>query len=325
MALKVFLTGATGYIGGTVLNLMLKQPGKYAITALVRSKAAGNTLKAMNVTPLYGSLDDTDLLTKAAEEADVVIDMADADHLAAAKALITGLSKAPKPKVFIHTSGTGALGDESKGDYTSDFIFSDLDLKSINAIPLTKPHRDVDQYILENCSNVNSIIVCPPTIYGLGTGPVHRQSVQIPWMIKACMKVGFPGTVGKGLNVWNNVHVEDLADFYVLLLEKAVEGKASYGKDGWYFAESSQHCLKDLMHKIGDVMYAKKLIKDHTVRTLTPEQAEQCYSFYAYDGIGCNSRCKAERSRALGWKPKRGDILGSIEAEVNYMVAQKLI
>lgn len=48
--------------------------------------------------------------------------------------------------------------------------------------------------------------------------------------------------MGKGRNIWNNVHVEDLADFYVLLLEKAIAGEASSGKEGgWYFAENGEH------------------------------------------------------------------------------------
>jgi hypothetical protein len=77
--------------GSTLLPLLLKQPDKYTISALVRSDAAANYLKSVDVTPIVGSLDDADTLRIAAMNADVVLNLADADHLEGAKALITGL------------------------------------------------------------------------------------------------------------------------------------------------------------------------------------------------------------------------------------------
>lgn len=362
MVLKVFLTGATGYIGGSVLSSLLSNPGKYAVTALVRSQQAADKLKTLNVIPLVSSLDDSQLLTKAAEEADIVINTADADHLGAVKAIVAGLSKAPKPKVFIHTSGTGkeeltivilieiilthnfyhemkfiifenwfcfeflgVLSDDSRGDVVSDFIYSDLDMKSINALPLTQIHKEVDQYIFDNSENIDSIIIAPPTIYGLGTGPFNRHSAQIPRIIKTCAKIEQAATLGKGLNVWNNVHVEDLADFYILVLEKALEGKADIRKNGWYFAENGEHRLSNLVQKIMEVMLKKKLIKTATIRSLTKEEVDKYIGAdYAY-AIGCNSRCKAERSRALGWSPKRGDVFSHIEEEIDALITDKLM
>lgn len=107
MALKVFMTGATGFIGGSVLANLLKHPAKFQVTALVRSPEAAKKLITLNVTPLLGSLDDSELIIKASEETDIVINAANADHLGAVKAIISGLSNSSKPKIFIHTSGTG--------------------------------------------------------------------------------------------------------------------------------------------------------------------------------------------------------------------------
>jgi len=78
----VFLTGATGYIGGTVLTKLLESSSKkYSITALVRSETALPKLKSLGVKGLIGSLDDSELLAKAASEADLVINTANCDHL----------------------------------------------------------------------------------------------------------------------------------------------------------------------------------------------------------------------------------------------------
>lgn len=218
--LKIFLTGATGYIGGTVLEKLLhsSHKGKWDITVLTRSEDTVSKFKELGVTPLLGSLDDTEILIKAASESDVVLHLAHADHLTAVKAFIEGFNKSStneKRKIYIHCSGTGMLVDDSHGEFTSEKIYNDLDMDTIHAIPLSQYHRDVDTFIFENSPNFDSIIVSPPTIHGIGTGPFHRISQQIPRMIRTAIKFGRAATIGKGLNIWNFVHVEDLADLFV--------------------------------------------------------------------------------------------------------------
>jgi nucleoside-diphosphate-sugar epimerase len=77
MALKkLFITGTTGYIGGTVLGEVLKRHGQeLAITALLRSPSKEYSEKYPNVTVVKGSFDDFDVISKAASEADIVIRM----------------------------------------------------------------------------------------------------------------------------------------------------------------------------------------------------------------------------------------------------------
>lgn len=108
---KVFLTGATGYIGGSILSSLLKHPNKYTVSALVRQKEQGEVLKQHGVTPVYGTLDDSEVLFEAARASDAVVHTADADHLPSAQALVRGLSakKDKQHAVYLHTSGTGVL------------------------------------------------------------------------------------------------------------------------------------------------------------------------------------------------------------------------
>jgi len=325
--IKIFVTGATGYIGGSVLTRLLEpsQAGKWDITVLTRSESTFSKFKELGVTPLLGTLDDAGLMIKAASEADVVMHLADADHLPGVQALIKGCSSGGKRRIYIHNSGTAELADDSKGDYTSDKVVNDLDLETIHSFPLTQPHRDVDSYIFDNCQGFESIIVCPPTIYGLGTGPFKHLSVQIPMLIKAYIKYGYAATIGKGLNVWNNVHIEDLADFYLLLLEKALSGKASTGREGWYFCESGENYLKDVVAEIGKSLYDYKLIQQAEPVQFKPEEVDKYLGSYGWQGIASNSRCKADRARALGWKPSgtRGTIFDNIKAEVQAVLNQE--
>lgn len=88
MPSKIFLLGATGYIGGSLLTTLLKSPEKYAVSALVRSKEQAEKLSLLGVTPVLGSLDDADVLYEAAKNADAVVNVADADHLPSTQSLI---------------------------------------------------------------------------------------------------------------------------------------------------------------------------------------------------------------------------------------------
>lgn len=135
MAIKIFVTGVTGYIGSAVLSLLLQQGEKYSITALVRSSAAANLLRNLGVTPVFGTLNDSDTLQQAALESDVVLNIADCAHLGAAQALVKGLKAKEEKGLLIHTSGTVIVSDDSKGEYASQQIYSDLDISAIRAFP----------------------------------------------------------------------------------------------------------------------------------------------------------------------------------------------
>lgn len=324
MVINIFFTGVTGYVGGSVLSHLLKFPTKYRITALVRSEEAVTKLRSLNVVPLLGSLNNAALVVKAVEVADMVIDTADSDNLDAAKAIVEGLSHSKIPKIFIHTSGTGVLSDGAKGDKASNLIYSDLDMKTIHSLPLTNPHRDVDQYLFEHSSNIKLIIVAPPIIYGLGTGQFNHHSMVIPRLIKLFAKLGGAAVYGKGINMWSSVHIEDLADFYLLLIEKALEGQADFGNEGWYFAEAADFQKKDLVSKLRDVLLKKNIVKRAEIRELSSAELAEHLGRSAY-AMGCNSRSKGERSRALGWDPKRGDIFSSLEAQVDAMLEEGII
>jgi len=324
--IKIFLTGATGYIGGSVLSKLLEpsHQGKYDITVLTRSEATISRFKELGVTPLIGTLDSAEILEQAAIGADVVMHFADsADHLPAAKAIVKGLNTGGKRRIYIHTSGTCVLEDNTKGQFSSERIYSDLDIEAIRALPVTNFHRDVDTYIDENNKSAELIVVCPPNIYGLGSGPFNRHSVQIPALIKGMIKAGKAITVGKNLNIWNNIHIDDLANFYVLLLEKALEGKASTGYDGWYFCESGEHVWRDVAAKIAEELYKNKVISDITLIEGTPEEIESIFGpLIGWKALGCNSRSKADRARQLGWEPsgRNPNVFETIEEEVKLIL-----
>jgi uncharacterized protein YbjT (DUF2867 family) len=76
--MKVFVTGATGYIGGSVAEGLVASG--HQVVALVRSAQSIPLLKDRGIEPVLGTLDDSEILTNSAREADAVIHAASADH-----------------------------------------------------------------------------------------------------------------------------------------------------------------------------------------------------------------------------------------------------
>ena len=114
--MKVFLTGTTGYIGGSVAAALLA--AGHEVRGLIRSEARTTAMRERGIEPVSGSLDDTQLLRDAAGAADVVVNAAQADHRGAAEAMLAALAGSDKP--FIHTSGSSIVGTASRGEPSDD-------------------------------------------------------------------------------------------------------------------------------------------------------------------------------------------------------------
>jgi uncharacterized protein YbjT (DUF2867 family) len=109
--LHILFLGATGYIGGSVLDRLLTHPARssYDIVSYSRDPERAQKLEAQfGVRSVLGSLDDGDKIEAAAAKADVVIHTANsADHLGSAEAILRGLKKrhaeTGKVPIYIHT------------------------------------------------------------------------------------------------------------------------------------------------------------------------------------------------------------------------------
>ena len=246
-------TGASGYIGGTALDVIIKAHPEYEITALVRSPEKGSavTKKYPNVKIVSGDLDSGSLIEEESSKADIVLHFADCDHVSSAKSIVAGLAKRATPSYLIHTSGTAILADinlaSEFGKAASDKIYDDIDnVQEITSLPESGHlHRDVDSIVIgANSNTVRTAIVCPPTIYGPGSGSGNIRSNQVPGLVKSSLERGQAFQVANGATIWNNVHVQDLANLYLLLTEAAAQpggGKATWGPEGYYFAENGEH------------------------------------------------------------------------------------
>lgn len=314
---KLFITGATGYIGGDILYAIVNAYPDLEITALVRNSDKGAKVASQyaKVRLVYGTLDDIELLTKEAAATDIVVHTADCDHLASAHALIAGLQRSGRRTYLIHTSGTGILSWEDFGENTyggkRDTVYDDWEgIGKVTSLPDEAVHRNVDKAILGastvSSGSVHTAIVCPPCIYGPGRGPDNQRSVQVYDMAKAALSRGKGFVVGDGENKWTEIHVQDLSNVYLALVTAALTpggGKATWNDQGYYFAENGEFLWGDIGRKIAKVAYEKKYINSPDIDNVSKEQANELRPFGSYLW-GTNSRCKAVRARELlGWKP----------------------
>lgn len=161
------------------------------------------------------------------------------DNLGLAKSTLRGFQRkfqeTGKPSIFIHTvslrgylfgasrsystlqSGTIIIADDATGLHSSDVVWNDADPDQIEQLPPTAPHIDVELEIIraDKEGYVRAYFVTPGTIYGIASGKfvdaglANKHSIQVPALIKTSLDRGQAGMIGKGLNIWPNVHIDE--------------------------------------------------------------------------------------------------------------------
>jgi nucleoside-diphosphate-sugar epimerase len=298
--MKIFLTGASGYIGGSVAAA-LRSAG-HEVAGLVRSKARADQVRAQGIAPVLGTLDDSALLASSAREADAVINTADADHRKSVDSILAALKGSGK--LFLHTSGSSIVGDLAGGEPTDKIYHDDT---PVRPGPGRVARVAVNQAVLDAAKNgVKAVVICPSLIYGMGRG-VHRESVQIPRLTRLAQKYGVARHVGRGENLWSNVHIDDLVDLYLLAVRKAPAG-------AFYYAENGENSLRQVCEAISRALGFGGKTAPMSVEEAAAELGEGPAA-YSY---GSNSRVRATRARGeLGWSPSRPPLLASIERDAD--------
>ncbi|RUR81887.1 hypothetical protein PCC6912_27560 [Chlorogloeopsis fritschii PCC 6912] len=294
--MKIFLTGASGYIGGSIATALVATG--HTVVGLCRSTEKAELLKLKGIEPVIGTLSDEQVLFQTAQSADAVINAADADDPFAVEVLLRALDGSGKK--LIHTSGSSIVGDRAAGEYSSRIFHEDIP----RPIRFEKIGRvAIDTHVIEGViQGVHSVVMCPCLIYGKGRG-LHTESIQIPWMSEVAKKYQAARYIGKGENIWSTVHIDDLVSAYLLALEKAPAGS-------FFFLENGEASFKNIAEAIH-----RKLGFEGSAQTWTIEQAVQEWGQEAaHFAFGSNSRIRSDKARKLlGWAPKHSSVLDWLE------------
>ncbi|KIO27839.1 hypothetical protein M407DRAFT_22891 [Tulasnella calospora MUT 4182] len=335
--ISVFILGATGYVGGSVLVRFQREYPDFTWTALVRNPKDVSTIQALGVNVVQGTQLDLDLIESTAAKHDAVLNIANSDDLPLTQAVLRGLESRARSgnvigkPILLHTSGSGVVTDTPwDGAYhpgTSDKVWDDTEVEDTKSIAPEQMHRNVDLTIFEAGERglVDAYIVAPTTIYGKGRGPVRNLSVQVNSLIRTAVKYGQVLQVGPGTNVWSNVHIDELVDLYVLLFNLALSSRQSREVvdpyERWFWGSSTRsHVWGDITRELAKILYAKGIVQKG-VRSVSLEEAEFGQEF----GLvitAHNSRVVANRGFALGWRPHGPTLEETLEGEVEWTLAQ---
>lgn len=220
--MRVFVTGATGYIGTAVVDTLLARG--HSVLGLSRSEASAAALTRKGAQAHHGSLDDLPTLTQGAASCDGVIHLAFTGGFAdferacradksAIETIGHALAESGSGKALVIASGTLILASESTEPATEDQA---LDMSSLLAI------RAQSEDAALECAKRGvrtSIVRLPPTNHG--AGDVRGFIAQ---MVAKARQEGMSAFIGEGGNVWPATARLDAAKAFVLALERGAAG-----------------------------------------------------------------------------------------------------
>lgn len=284
--MKVFLTGATGTIGGSILNAL--SSSGYEVTCAVRSIAKAQALAGPNVVllELDQSLDLQTQFYNAAKGFSSIIHSGFAmspNDDALETQVITGLINAAKESAantqttLIFTTGALCQGQ-------TDHLAGEDEATNANCIDFVKfriPHEEM--VINANSENLHASVIRPVCIYG---GSFVDQ------YYKACKTLG-KILVPHGNNRVSYIHKEDLGEFYKVILENSPTG---------FFTAS-----EGLGPNVDEVIEIAKAVTgvQEVERVDNVWEHMQTYGFYLFE-LSLNSVLDGKRARELfGFQPKK--------------------
>lgn len=291
MTQRIFLIGATGFVGTGIADHMVAD--HHQVSGLARSDEAAAGLRARKVDPILGDLEtDLDLVLAAARDADTAIyaaQVAFEREPGIIRALTDALAGTGKTLIFL--SGSGVFMQRTQGAWSADSFAED---DAFVPEPLAVARVEAESIVRAAARRgVQAMVIRPPVIWGPGDdGPVAAVYRSIARTGAACY-------IGSGLAAYSNVHRADLARLFSAAMARGTPGA--------------------LYHAVaGEIPYrwiAEAVARDMGVeaRSLSMDEATAVFGPFGALLLSACSRSRDPRTRAeLGWAPTRFDLLSEV-------------
>lgn len=262
--MRIFLTGATGYIGGAVAAA-LRNNG-HEVAALVRPDADSKRLRDLGVVLVAGDLAALPSLRDRLDGFDAFVHTAQAKQntVEADRAAVDTFTSSGR--FFVYTSGVWVLGNTNDAHEGSP-------VNPLQLVAWRPPHEEL-------VVGAGGAVIRPGCVYG------GRQSLLAGWFASAQQNQPLQ-IVGDGKNRWAMVHVTELADLYVRVLEQQANGML--------------HGIDDSDATLDEM--ARAIAPNGTIEHVPLEAAREKLGAFA-DALAVDQHISSEATRHMtGWNP----------------------
>jgi nucleoside-diphosphate-sugar epimerase len=287
--MRIFVTGATGFIGIPVIEELLAAGHK--VLGMARSDKGAKSLKAIGADVHRGALEDLESLKNGAAVADAVIHLAFVHDFSKfqencetdKRAIETmGSVLAGSKRPLIVTTGTAGLA--APGQVATE----DMD------VPPNFPFPRVSEQAALALKDVNASVIRLPQVHN-----TVKQGL-VTYLIGLAREKGLSAFVGEGRNRWAAGHVSDAARLYRLALEKGERGAKYHavGEEGVPMREIAEVIGRGL---------------EVPVKSLSPQEAQAHFGWLAMFAASDLQASSAKTRKKLGWNPTGPGLIADLE------------
>ncbi|KAF4829480.1 hypothetical protein CGCTS75_v006752 [Colletotrichum tropicale] len=344
MAHNILITGASGYLGGTLLARWKEADldGYDKLFALVRTDAQAEAVKSHGAEPLSFSPKDEVAVRDAVvnNRITIVYYLIDALNSAGQKNFIKALAEVKRQTGadvhFLHTTGAKIFSSHAGAPTDRPLLDTDPDLYSIQKaqkapVPIMQTAVDTNNIVIEEAAaqGVKAYIFAPCIVYGKNEGFGNPISIQTRDIVKVARAAGRVYSITSGRPTWPVCHVTDNATLYLQILRSILNGDSpGSGKNGYYLASAGSVVWDDLYAAM-----AKALLKRGIISTDEVVQADQkavdimaggmgVYASLVEMGLAGKCTFTSRHGSEIGWKARYPPehILDTAEAEVELIL-----
>lgn len=300
MTMRIFVTGATGFIGSATVRELLS--AGHQVLGLVRSDESAAALGAMGASVVRGSLEDLDALRRGAEAADGVVhtafihDFSNFAHACAVdqRAITTiGEVLAGTNRPFAVTGGTPSAAGRAATE-------ADDPVRTNPVSMLRAPAEDLTLELAARGVR-SSVVRLPRAVHGTSGRGWHGGFADV--LLHLARGSGVSAYIGDGAQRWPAVHRLDAARLFRLAIEKAPAGARLHavGDEGV--------AMRELAAAIGRVLGVP-------VASKSGSDAQAHFGFLAAVGALDQPASSVHTRELLGWQPREPGLLADLEASL---------